>query len=361
MKHPLPLMTRKVTPRELLLDLQNPRFLGEKLAPSFSLEYPVDDARAQEVTRRYLLKYQSASPLVESILRIGFLPLDRIVVRRYSKNKYVVIEGNRRVAAIKTIIGDVTRHAISIPDNISKTLQIIEVLELNQNDADCECAPLLIQGLRHISGVRNWGPFQQGHLLDSLVNSQGMSFQNAALTVGLSPRRVAVVLRAYQGLKQMIGDQSYTGRADVSLFSCFEQAYLKIPVRNWLGWDDVKGKYLNDENRKAFYAAISILDGLGAPRLLARHVRDQLPSVLTHDKAKHAFFVDMNSIEYAYSIAQGEVETRNNEHPDLKMLFRHLGELASHNSCISNDEYDMILDIHKVASDILKIKSIRNA
>ena len=58
---------------------------------------------AQKETMR-LLKAESLSELIKSIKSNGFLPIERIVVSPHGEDGfYLVIEGNRRVAALKMI------------------------------------------------------------------------------------------------------------------------------------------------------------------------------------------------------------------------------------------------------------------
>ena len=45
--------------------------------------------------------------LYDSIVEVGFLPIDRMIVKKIEKtDNYVVLEGNRRLTAIKWILLD---------------------------------------------------------------------------------------------------------------------------------------------------------------------------------------------------------------------------------------------------------------
>lgn len=349
------LSSRKVSPQELFLDLRNPRFCGDRKAPSFHPEHPIDDIRAQEITRRYLLRSQGASSLVESIQRLGFLSLDRIVVNRFSENRYIIVEGNRRVAAIKTLIGDVTRHALSLPTNIYSSLVVLEVLELHTNE-DCQGnIPLLIQGLRHISGVRNWGPFQQGQLIDLLVNTKKMNFRDAALSVGLSPARVSTILKAYFGLRQMLDDPKFGSITGVNHFSYFEQAYLRIPVREWLMWDENQKKYTNTQALQQFYSCITTNDAKCPPRLLARQVRDLLPMVLNNNEARHAFFDNMASITEAFAISCGNTLRKVTISEKVDEMLRYMRSTTAHIGDLKSEDLASISHLHQLAGNILRL------
>ncbi|MEG6550215.1 hypothetical protein V6C53_08265 [Desulfocurvibacter africanus] len=236
---------------------------------------------------------------------MGFLPFDRIVVRLFAPGKYIVVEGNRRVAAIKTILGDTKRKVLSPEPHILAGLDKVEVLNLQAPAGQVETASLLIQGVRHISGVRNWGPYQQGRLIHVLVDKEGMKQSEAALAVGLSPGRVGVLLRAFYGMQQMMEDPEFGKRADTSLLSCFEYAYGKLPVRAWLGWDDEARKYVNEDILRFFYRCIIPDESLGKARFQARDIRDLLPEVVENEAAL-ARLMDSADITGAYALLRAQ-------------------------------------------------------
>ncbi|MFA9394119.1 MAG: ParB N-terminal domain-containing protein [Halodesulfovibrio sp.] len=337
---------------KLFLDIKNPRFLGEKGIPtSLSSEYT--DAKLQEELRRYLLVKHGVRPLVESISQLGYLAIDNIVVQELEPHKYVVVEGNRRLAAIKTVLGDIKRRVLDVSSSVLSSLAEIEVLVLPKDKCeDFETAAMLLQGVRHISGAKSWGPFQQGRLIEQLVNCEGMTFKDAASTVGLSASRVAVLLRGYYGLKQLMEFPEFAGKADTSMFSYFEYAHLKCPVRQWLEWDDEFCCYMNDENLRFFYQCIIPSSEKNSPVLLSRHVRDYLPTVLEHDEATALFF-ETRDIRAAYFLA-----TQNN-----LVSMQRLEELTSsikqieriHN--ISEKELALIAKLNEITTNILKNKN----
>lgn len=293
----------KVDSTAILLDTGNPRFLGEAEAQEIA-QYDGQPAMAQEVVRRTLIQKYGARGLVESILQMGFLPMDRMVVRRVEGGRYVVVEGNRRLAAVKTILGDIKRKVIDPSPAIVDSVTRIEVLILTPegNGDDEDSAAMLMQGVRHISGVRNWGPYQQGRLIHTLVLKRGMKQQDAASTVGLSAGRVSTLLRGYHGMQQMFDDPDFGPKASTAMFSYFEQAYLKKSVREWLGWDDASCRYTNTGALRWFYNGIVPNPETGAAAFLAREVRDCMPAILEHPEARKALETGAN-VQEAYAIA----------------------------------------------------------
>ena len=97
---------------QLLLDPNNPRFseLGEQLGAI--PEGRFSDTRVQANTFEKMKDDMfDVVELRDTIKSLGFLPMDRIVVRAWgngtalgSDQRYVVIEGNRRTTALKWLV-----------------------------------------------------------------------------------------------------------------------------------------------------------------------------------------------------------------------------------------------------------------
>jgi hypothetical protein len=168
---------------DLYLDPNNPRFWSEQTRGNLHVadaKVPDDlqQTRAMEQIKSYGLE-----ELRYSILRNGFLPLDRIVVRELAglPGKYVVIEGNRRLAALKWLRESIQQETVSeegidedyLNKIISSTNQI-EVL-VYRGDETKDIAWIL-QGIRHIGGIRDWMPAQQGKLVADQIDKEGLSF-----------------------------------------------------------------------------------------------------------------------------------------------------------------------------------------
>jgi len=230
------LRPEKVSPHNLYLDPYNPRFFGR--TPTFPEGANPLDPKIQEIVRSAIVKDFDADELYESILEVGFLPMDRMVGYKYDDENYIIIEGNRRLAAIKTIFMAEEKKEIIIPQNVMETINEIEILCLEPGENDKREVTWFLQGIRHISGIKDWGPYQQAQLVNSLMEKHDMKFTEAGKAIGVGPKKAGQMLRAYKGLKQMESDPDYAKNATPDLFSHFEQAYVKAPIREWLEWDE---------------------------------------------------------------------------------------------------------------------------
>lgn len=164
---------KTISIHDLLLDPNNPRFIS-------SLEVParVPEEKIQAVQSATLGRF-SKSPqaqdrefdvtkidnLYQSMLRIGFVGIDRVVVRKIgNSDKYLVLEGNRRIATVRTILADYKAKQLK-PDEAKAvdlhmesfqkiTAIILETDGLSQEDIDHRISLLL--GVRHHGSLLEW-------------------------------------------------------------------------------------------------------------------------------------------------------------------------------------------------------------
>jgi hypothetical protein len=162
---------------DLLLDPNNPR-LREDL--NFVHNYPDDvvEELQNEIIDKMIEKNRTASiesyhainELLKSIKQIGFIGIDIIVVRPLKNSKYIVIEGNRRITAIKTLLNkcsdainnnrfgdgedEVTKDVYNTLLNINT--KVIDTDSLNDEEVHGLINQIL--GIRHHGSLLEWGP-----------------------------------------------------------------------------------------------------------------------------------------------------------------------------------------------------------
>jgi hypothetical protein len=210
--------------------------------------------------------------------------MDRIVVRKImgEDNKYVVVEGNRRIAAIKSILNDHKAGELTLDESLLAQLQEIEVLELMTDPERFPLYQASLQGVRHISGVKEWGPYQKANAIMALLKI-GKNLREAGETLGaLSVTMVNRYRRAYLALNEMGKDDEYGEYATSDMFSYFEEVMKRPYLRDtWLKWDDEKEKFLNENNLKLLYSWITPNEDLSGNKKIpmAINIRD-LPDIL---------------------------------------------------------------------------------
>lgn len=135
----------------LLLDPRNPR-LPEEL-----------QGAEQPVVLAYLFEHDVLSELVDSYVTNGFFPNERLLVMPAADNgTRIVVEGNRRLGALKYLLRDETAIAADLPEYNTDPpvplarldeLRTVPAVELEDRD---ELSSYL--GFRHINGLKTWAP-----------------------------------------------------------------------------------------------------------------------------------------------------------------------------------------------------------
>lgn len=245
-----------LTLEQLLLDPNNPRFseLGEGYDDIQEARFA--DEKVQKSTFEKMRSPAfNVAELKDTIKTIGFLQMDRIVVREWtgpkSETKYVVIEGNRRVTALKWLIQlhDVGKETFD--DEALANLSNLECLLLDLKLAP-KAANLILPGLRHVSGIKEWGPYQKAKAIFALRQT-GLSPQEAAQSLGLSTRAANNSYRCFLALENMKQDDEFGEAVQPNMYSYFEEVFKKPQVKNWLNWSDEEEAFVETAHLNEFY------------------------------------------------------------------------------------------------------------
>ena len=142
---------------KLKFDAQNPRL-------PVRLQGIDDDIKVID----YMVKYGNIVELMLSIAETGYSDAEPLLVVARSDGNYTVVEGNRRLAALKLLSNpeltkvrvQVIRDAVSTANYIP--VEIPCILYSQRDDV------LDYLGYRHITGVKDWGALEKARYLDQL-------------------------------------------------------------------------------------------------------------------------------------------------------------------------------------------------
>lgn len=144
---------------ELLLDVDNPRFGLKK-------------AGTQDVALEMLVRNGKLKELWDSINSQGWIDFEPLVGLSQKKDgKYIVIEGNRRVAAIQTLLEPdrlVAALAKRVPPMSQLAKDTIKDIELMLVD-DRHQADAFI-GFKHVNGPASWGSLAKAKFADGMFD-----------------------------------------------------------------------------------------------------------------------------------------------------------------------------------------------
>lgn len=247
--------TRKlVSLRNLYLDPNNFRLIHE------SEQVHVDDTQLKDktVARRTLRlltgdKNQHIQDLIDSFKANGYLPVDQIQVRELDNGGYVVVEGNRRIAALKYLFSEYEERGIDLGKLDASIFSRVPIVVYN--DAD-EMHHLTLMALKHISGNKKWGEWNQAKLLEKMRRVFNLDEDEICKRIGISKIELRRSLRALSLVEQYEASD-YGDQFNESKFPLFREAARNAALKGWLDWDDNEYKAQNATNRDLFFSWIS--------------------------------------------------------------------------------------------------------
>jgi len=239
---------------KLVFDPKNPR------VPQ-SLQGIEDEAKIIN----YMVQYGNVTDLMLSIAETGYSDAEPLLVVQGDKGKYVVVEGNRRLAALKLLnnpnLTDIRVKAINeIIENAKTEIpqKVPCVVYQNRNYI------LDYLGYRHITGVKDWGPLEKARYLEQLYDvnngeqNKGTIYSKLAKMIGSKPN---YVYKLHQALKlyDKANDEAYYGAKiteEQISFSLITTALGYNEIVEFLGLNESQNdilENLNEDNYKKLF------------------------------------------------------------------------------------------------------------
>ncbi|KAF0209327.1 MAG: hypothetical protein FD171_52 [Actinobacteria bacterium] len=243
--------------QDLLLDPRNPRIP------------PADHLRTQDELLLLLARDYSLLEIGESIAQNNFFQEEPLAGAFDGREEppYTVVEGNRRLAALKLLTSELARDLLRAErqaqasewDQLAEAApEILEVPVVMYAQRD---ELLTFMGYRHITGVRPWRPLAKARFTHALIEEEGMDFRDAAQTIGSKP---AYVRQAY--LAHRVYLQAKVAGIDVTnlegAYSVFARGLQNTQLRRFIGITSVLDRSMEPNELREPVPAESI-DKLG--------------------------------------------------------------------------------------------------
>ena len=186
---------------ELNLDAKNPR-LGR---------HRVEQELSQDEVLQLMKEEWSLEEVAVSLLESGYWPQEAVIAVREDvgrkKNALVVIEGNRRLAALKLIFR--TRDG---DETSQKWKELIEGYPVAAF-ARLERIPYISQpsrqsvraylGFRHVTGIKEWNPAEKAQFIAELIEKEKLTYDQVRKRIGSKTPAVRQNYISYRLLLQM--------------------------------------------------------------------------------------------------------------------------------------------------------------
>ena len=177
--------TRLMRVSDLAFDVKNPRLT----------EFGLTDNATETDVIQILWEAMDVKELVMSIAVSGFFPHEPLIVAQES-GKNVVIEGNRRLAAVKVLLeptlAELPQTDIpAITEDARKALQELPTVHGTREDA------WRYLGFKHVNGPAKWSSYAKSRYIADVRRNFGVQLEDIAKQIGDTHKTVH---RLYRGL-----------------------------------------------------------------------------------------------------------------------------------------------------------------
>lgn len=349
----------------LLLDPNNYRFHDADGFVQASESRFGEESVQQRAYER--IRTSGINELKSSILANGFLPFERVVVRPYRRDGeetglYVVVEGNRRIAALRWIQQDHEAGVEVRPDVVAVLDELpVIVVEDGQGGESDSGLLLSLMGVRHVGGIREWGGYQRAKLVTELRDVHGFDTAEIAARLGMTAHEANRRYRAFRALQQMMRDEEWGDQASPDMYSLFHEAVIGTAIKEWLGWDEEAASFQNPDELATFYSLITPTEddegNIEAPKLPTREAVRELRDILPVPEARRTLFELGGSFHEALALAKADSLSRTwlSQVAEAIAALRSIGALELQG--LGTGDIAEIERLRAVASDLLELHS----
>ena len=213
------------------------------------------DADVQRRTTGFVLgrQQENVRDLVASIKANGWLDIDPILVERTDTRRYLVVEGNRRVATLKYLQRRHEEDAVDL-GNLDAAV-FSEVPVVFYQDAG-ERDRLVMMGLHHISGKRRWPAINRARAMEQLLPHFHNDADAVCQALGVSKREFNLSVRTL-ALVDAYKQSDYGDQLQSEQYNLFREVLKSEEMRTWLGWDHTVRAAANRSNLNRLFSWMS--------------------------------------------------------------------------------------------------------
>ena len=246
---------RKTVPlRSLYLDPNNFRFVDH---PEYRPVPPerIFDADVQRRTTGFVLgrAQENVHDLIASIKENGWLDIDPILVQQEATARFLVVEGNRRVATLKYLQRRYEEDAIDLGRLDSALFSRMPIVLYA--DAD-ERHRMVMMGLHHISGKRRWPAINRALAMKRLLEHFQYDPDAVCRALGASKRDFNLSMRTL-ALVDTYKDSDYGDQFESDQYNLFREVLKSVNMRDWLGWDQKTDTASSESNLHRLFSWMS--------------------------------------------------------------------------------------------------------
>lgn len=289
----------------LHFDRNNPRF------PPKVAQGPLEDLMQRFVRDERLME------IIESIGNHGFFPGEPLLVVPDGNDDYRVVEGNRRLAALKLLVRE-----LEPPIGRTSIEEAVEAANFRPEKVPClvfddENEILRYLGFRHITGIKAWSALQKARYAERMYQNYKMLPEDEGLRLlaretGSRRDTVGQMLTALK-LYDRAEEKNFFGLPivpDQIEFSVLGTALSYSALTEFLGLEsrsDIKVKGLEERALKDLFDWLFVIEGRSKPIVTESRNLRKLAAVVSSDTAIKELRKSGN-LDQAYELSSGPEE-----------------------------------------------------
>lgn len=218
----------------LYLDPNNFRFADNREYYPVAAE-DVFKTEVQRVTQTLVAgkSQEHIQDLIASIKENGWLDIDPILVEKRQSGKFLVVEGNRRVATLKHLQRQYQDGATRLGKlDVALFSKVPVVLYEAADDRQ----HMVMMGLHHISGKRRWPAINRALALKRLRDQFNGDADAVCRALGISKQDFNRSVRALS-LVEAYKESDYGDQFKADQYTLFREVLGRPAIREWLGWN----------------------------------------------------------------------------------------------------------------------------
>ncbi|WP_127646221.1 hypothetical protein [Pseudomonas putida] len=256
--------SQEIEPSRLLLDPHNLRLL-ERVGDI----YKILDVKlfGQPAIQDKLYGVVNGEPrfdiesLATSIENNGFLKHERLIVAKYDGDKFLVLEGNRRVTAVRRLFNDSGPNHEKLRPQVRESLRTLPCFVLEGPVIDGSAKQLqkyrraseIYIGMRHLMGAKSWEPASRYEFQSRLIFEDGWSVAQVADRFGRKKSEVLRDLKAHVLYKDFLAFEKRSSVKHTLTYNAFSEAARAPAISRWLGWSEKDMSYVNSASEDVFF------------------------------------------------------------------------------------------------------------
>ena len=199
--------------------------------------------------------------LAASIAHNGFLKHERLIVSKHDSDKYLVLEGNRRLTAVRYLVKEHGPTLKGLPDYVRQSLQTLPCFVLVGEAAgsseerlkEYRRASEIYIGMRHLMGAEKWQPASRYEFQARLILDEGWSPTDVAERFG---RKKGEVIRDFKAQRLYRDFRRFEAKTHIEhslTYNAFAEAARAPSVMKWLGWSNDRMDIIHKDKEASFF------------------------------------------------------------------------------------------------------------